>query len=163
MAIATRPVAEGRIEQMFPSLDPHEVQRLRRFGEVRTYPPGAYLARAGEVSPGMFLILAGDVDVTQRDGFGRSTPIVTHSAGYFMAGIGALSGTSWLCVLAVCATRVQHTCVSSTASFRLRLSIPTPRSDTVVTSNCCCRRVRTFTRHAPGTKMRKGNISYYVS
>ena len=40
----------------------------------------------------MFVILQGHVTVSQRDGFGRSRPIVTQGRGQFIAEVGQLSG-----------------------------------------------------------------------
>src|SRR4029077_5690859 len=41
---------------------------------------------------GLTIILAGEVDVTQRDGSGHGTPIVTHEAGGFMGELAQLAG-----------------------------------------------------------------------
>ena len=40
MAIAPRPIIETRYAQMFPTLEAEEIDRLRRFGEPRTYRRG---------------------------------------------------------------------------------------------------------------------------
>ena len=66
---------------MFPTLEPAEIERLRRFGETRTYRAGERLVATGEVSPGMFVILSGEVAVTQQNVLGRHQPIVTHGPG----------------------------------------------------------------------------------
>jgi thioredoxin reductase (NADPH) len=92
MASDARPVIETRRDQMFPVLDAADIDRLRRFGEVRSYPAGEYLAKTGETGPGMFVFLSGEVAVAQRDAFGRLEPIVTHGPGSFMAELAALSG-----------------------------------------------------------------------
>jgi thioredoxin reductase (NADPH) len=52
-----------RREQAFPILEKAEMERLCRFGEKRIYGAGEYLAKAGEIGPGMFLILTGEVVV----------------------------------------------------------------------------------------------------
>ena len=75
---------------MFPTLAPAELERLRRFGEPRRYRAGEYLARTGEVTPGMFLLLRGEVVVRAHDG--DAAPIVTHGAGSFMGELAQLSG-----------------------------------------------------------------------
>ena len=75
---------------MFPTLAPAELERLRRFGEPRRYRAGEYLARTGEVSPGMFLLLRGEVVVRAHDG--DAAPIVTHGTGSFMGELAQLSG-----------------------------------------------------------------------
>ena len=43
----------SRRHQMFPRLAEDEIARIQRFGAVRTYPRGARLLTAGEVTPGM--------------------------------------------------------------------------------------------------------------
>ena len=46
-----------RYEQTFPELTPHEIARMRRFGEPRSYHSGDMLFETGKVGPGMFVIL----------------------------------------------------------------------------------------------------------
>jgi thioredoxin reductase (NADPH) len=79
-------------EQMFPKLGPREIDRLRRFGEVRRYSPGEPLFVTGEVAPGMFVLVSGSVKVTRRDPLGRLAPIVVQGSGEFVAEVGQLSG-----------------------------------------------------------------------
>ena len=69
MSASARPIIETRHEQMFPTLEPAEIDRLRGFGTTRSFGPGEHLARTGEVAPGMFVILSGEVAITQRDEF----------------------------------------------------------------------------------------------
>jgi thioredoxin reductase (NADPH) len=77
---------------MFPTLEPAEIERVRRFGKVRSYGAGEALARVGEVGLGLTVILAGKVDITQHDGSGRREPIVTHGTGAFMGELAQLAG-----------------------------------------------------------------------
>ena len=44
---------DARREQMFPKLEPREIDRLRRFGEVRRYAAGEALFVTGDIAPGM--------------------------------------------------------------------------------------------------------------
>ena len=92
MAEPERPLIETRHDQMFPALERAEMDRLRRFGEMRTYRPGEYLARSGERAPGMFVIFSGEVVITQRDEFAHQEPIVTHGPGSFAGELAQLSG-----------------------------------------------------------------------
>src|SRR5271165_6826213 len=85
-------IVDTRAEQMFPKLLPDEIERLRRFGEVRRYGQGAALWRVGETGHGLLVILSGAVVVTRRDEHGRVTAIVTHGAGSFAGELGQLSG-----------------------------------------------------------------------
>ena len=83
---------ETRRNQMFPKLLPEEIERLRRFGEVRRFKAGDLLFVTGERSPGMFVLIAGTVAVSSRDGLGHVVPIVEEGPGQFLAEIGQLSG-----------------------------------------------------------------------
>lgn len=92
MAEPPRRIIETRYAQMFPIFEMAEIERLRRFGELRTFGSGERLLKTGEVSPGMFVVLNGEVAVTQRDPFGQEEPIVTHGPGSLMGELAQLSG-----------------------------------------------------------------------
>jgi thioredoxin reductase (NADPH) len=92
MAAPTQSIIETRRHQMFPTLEPAEIERVRRFGQVRSYGAGEALATVGHISPGLTVILAGYVDITQHDDSGRRTLIVTHGPGGFMGELAQLSG-----------------------------------------------------------------------
>ena len=77
---------------MFPTLEPAELERLRRFGELQRYAAGERLVATGEVSPGLFVILAGEVAISQRSALGYEEAIVTHGPGSFMGELNQLSG-----------------------------------------------------------------------
>jgi thioredoxin reductase (NADPH) len=81
--------------QMFLRFSDDELARLARFGEPRSYKAGDMLAHLGEVGPGLMLILAGRVEVTQPDG-GERRHIVTHERGNFMGELAQLSGRPYL-------------------------------------------------------------------
>ncbi|WP_141291889.1 Crp/Fnr family transcriptional regulator, partial [Ideonella azotifigens] len=82
----------SRRAQMFPALTDAEIERIGRFGTVQHYAPGSCLFTAGQPGPGMFVVLAGTVAITQRDGLGRVTPILSQDRGQFLAEVGQLSG-----------------------------------------------------------------------
>ena len=86
------PLIEARREQMFPTLEPAEIDRLRRFGERRDYAPGEALLRVGEPGHGLTIILSGEVEIVQVDEIGRRASITTHMAGSFMGELAQLSG-----------------------------------------------------------------------
>src|SRR5947209_2325898 len=92
MAAPEHPIIETRRDQMFLVLEPPEIDRLRRFGETRSYGAGERLATTGEVGPGMFVILTGNVVVTQRDELAHHPPIVTYGPGSFLGELAQLSG-----------------------------------------------------------------------
>lgn len=81
-----------RYEQTFPTLTDVEIERMRRFGEVRHYKNGERLFETGKPGPGMFVVLSGHVAITQRDGMGHVTPVIEQGAGQFLAEVGQLSG-----------------------------------------------------------------------
>ena len=85
-------IIDTRRDQMFPTLEPADLERVRRFGIVRFYGAGEALARVGEVGHGLIIILAGDVDITQHDQSGRRTLIVTYGPGAFMGELAQLAG-----------------------------------------------------------------------
>jgi thioredoxin reductase (NADPH) len=80
-----------RRAQMFPTLLPEEIDRVRRFGEVRSFAAGEALAKVGDLGPGLMIILSGKVDVFQTHGGERSL-IVTHEPGSFMGELAQLGG-----------------------------------------------------------------------
>jgi len=81
-----------RHAQTFPTLTHHEIERMRRFGELRAYKHGEALFETGKPGPGMFVVLSGTVAITQRDGLGHVTPVIDQGPGQFLAEIGQLSG-----------------------------------------------------------------------
>src|SRR5882724_4808590 len=56
-----------RYDQTFPELTPQEIDRMRRFGEIRTYKDGERLFEAGKPGRGMVVLLSGRVALV--DGF----------------------------------------------------------------------------------------------
>ena len=83
-------VIDTRRDQMFPVLAAAEIDRLRRFSELRTYKKGEYLSRTGEVTSGLMVFLAGTVRVTPHDK--PDEPIVTYQPGQFLGELVQLSG-----------------------------------------------------------------------
>jgi thioredoxin reductase (NADPH) len=92
MPQSVHPLIETRREQIFPVLEPEEIERLERFGERKSFMAGERMVATGEIAPGAFLILRGRVDVTQRGTEGHSEPMVAHGPGSFMGELAQLSG-----------------------------------------------------------------------
>jgi thioredoxin reductase (NADPH) len=91
--MALRPsIIDQRGEQMMPVLDALEIERVRRFGECRSFATGAVLATIGHASPGLMVILAGHVEVSHRDKTGQRVTIVTHGPGQFLGELAQLAG-----------------------------------------------------------------------
>jgi thioredoxin reductase (NADPH) len=96
----------SRFQQMFPVLSPAEIDRVRRFGDVRRFANGELLCQAGEVVPGTYVILSGRVAIVPRDALGKEVPVAAFAQligapldemtevvpGEVMAEIGQLSG-----------------------------------------------------------------------
>ena len=80
----------SRFHQMFPVLSPAEIDRVRRFGEIRRFPHGELLFHVGESVPGAFVILSGRVAITPRDGLGQAVPVAAFAEliGAFVCGCG---------------------------------------------------------------------------
>lgn len=85
-------IVERRGEQMLPELDALDIERVRRFGECRSYPAGAALYTVGQVTPGLMVVLTGMVDVTYLDGSGHRNTIVSHGPGHFLGELAQLAG-----------------------------------------------------------------------
>ena len=91
MSQAVRPMLEARREQVFPTLGRTDIDRLRRFGEPKFYSNGELILKAGEVAPGLVLVLSGRVEITQGFGTDQREVIVTHQAGQFVGELAQLS------------------------------------------------------------------------
>jgi thioredoxin reductase (NADPH) len=71
-------VLDTRRHQAFPTLTPADIERMRRFGTPRSYAAGDTIVSTGDAGRGLTIILAGKVDITQRDSAGHRTLIVVH-------------------------------------------------------------------------------------
>ncbi len=90
MALRPPSLIERRGDQMLPELEPLEIERVRRFGECRSFAKGTALYTIGQVGPGLMVILAGQVEVTHVDKSGQRTTIVTHGPGPLSGRTGAI-------------------------------------------------------------------------
>ena len=85
-------IIESRYDQMFPILEPSEIDRVRRFGSVRSFAVGEAVVRAGDVGSGLTVILAGRIEALQRNSSGLEAPIVTQGPGAFLGELAQLAG-----------------------------------------------------------------------
>ncbi len=92
MAISLQSALDQRRDQIFLKFDPAEVERMRGFGDVRSFAAGERLTTAGEIAPGLFVILAGKVAVTEHNHLGVQQHIVTHGEGNFLGELAQLAG-----------------------------------------------------------------------
>src|SRR5262245_57118355 len=102
----TNAALASRFHQMFPVLSPAEIDRVRRFGEIRRFPDGDLISRAGEAIPPMYVILSGRVAIGLKDALGQTVPVAAFAEligapieemmeivpGEGMAELGHLSG-----------------------------------------------------------------------
>ena len=85
-------IREQRYDQIYLTLDPLEIERVRRFGNVRSFAADESLWTVGQVAPGLMVILTGKVAVTEHDQFDNHKPIVVHGPGNFLGELALLSG-----------------------------------------------------------------------
>ena len=85
-------IIETRRDQIFPHLDATDIERARRFGEIRRFAAGDALAAIGEVGLGLAIILTGQVDVYRYDAHGRRQHLYTFGPGAFVGELAQLAG-----------------------------------------------------------------------
>ncbi|MER9545527.1 FAD-dependent oxidoreductase [Mesorhizobium sp. M0437] len=91
MSEPANPISIARRDQMFPVLAEADLDRMGRFGEAVSYAAGEQIVKAGELAPGLIVVLSGKVDIIQGGSFGRRETIVTHGAGNFVGELAQLS------------------------------------------------------------------------
>lgn len=91
MAQFVSPTIATRRDQMFPILAEADIERMRRFGEASAYAAGEHIVTAGDVAPGLIVVLSGKVDITQDAEPGRRETIITHGPGNFIGELAQLS------------------------------------------------------------------------
>jgi thioredoxin reductase (NADPH) len=92
MALQGQSIREERYDQIFPALDPLEIERVRRFGNLHLFAAGESLWTVGQVAPGLMVVLGGSVVVTERDQFENHKQIAIHRRGNFLGELALLSG-----------------------------------------------------------------------
>ena len=88
----TPSIADTRRDQMYPTLAPAEIERVRRFGTLRAFASGEALAKVGVGGVGLAIVLSGVVDVSRHDSSGKRTPLVALEAGAFLGELAQLAG-----------------------------------------------------------------------
>jgi thioredoxin reductase (NADPH) len=83
---------DQRRDQVFLKFDPAEIERMRGFGDVRSFAAGERLMTAGQVAPGLFVILTGRVAVTEHSHLGVQERIVSQGQGNFIGELAQLAG-----------------------------------------------------------------------
>ncbi len=82
----------ARFEQTFPTFTAAEIARVEHFGEKRRYGDKERIAETGKPSPGMIVILSGQIALTHRDGLGHVSPVMDCGPGNFLGETAQLSG-----------------------------------------------------------------------
>jgi thioredoxin reductase (NADPH) len=85
-------VTDLGLPQLFLVLEPSEIERMRRFAEVHHYEDGEALFRIGESGHGLFVVLAGKVDLVRQDELGNSKPFLSSGPGGVIGEMAQLSG-----------------------------------------------------------------------
>jgi len=91
MAQSANQTLVARRDQMFPVLAQADIERLRRFSEAKFYQAGEQIVSAGQIAPGLIVVLAGKVEVTQGCGPDQRETITTHQTGQFVGELAQLS------------------------------------------------------------------------
>jgi thioredoxin reductase (NADPH) len=91
MALQLQSIREQRRDQIYPVFDPTEIERVRKFGKVRSFAGGERLWTAGQVAPGLMVVLAGSIAVIRRDQFDNEETIGIHRPGNFLGELAQLS------------------------------------------------------------------------
>ncbi len=82
----------GRGHQISPVFNDAELERLRRYGQLRHFADGEPLFEAGNSSFGMLVILSGRVAITRHEVMGQDTLLREVGRGHFIAEVAQLSG-----------------------------------------------------------------------
>src|SRR5215475_12079968 len=92
MSVLTKSITESRRDQIFPVLETADIERMRRFGKLRSFRAGEVLATAGQVADGLTIILAGKVEVSRYDKLTNHEPLGVHGPGQFIGELAQLAG-----------------------------------------------------------------------
>jgi len=84
-------IVEERRAQMFPTLSEAQIARVARHATRRAVRAGETLFEQGDVHSGMFVVLAGELAITDPSIAGDQ-PVVVHGVGQFTGEVTALSG-----------------------------------------------------------------------
>jgi thioredoxin reductase (NADPH) len=91
-SVRTPSIIDTRRDQIYPTLEPPEIQRARRFGKMRAFAPGEPLAKVGDRGGGLSIVLSGKVDVIRHEPSGHPAPISTLGPGEFLGELAQLAG-----------------------------------------------------------------------
>src|SRR5579862_3238822 len=85
------PSALDAATQIFPSLTPAQIERIRPLGRVRQVRRGEILFEPDDLAPPFFVLLSGAMEIVQPS-FDAERPVATHAAGEFTGEMTMISG-----------------------------------------------------------------------
>jgi thioredoxin reductase (NADPH) len=89
---ATPSILEARHDQIFPILEATDIERVRRFGTLRSFVKGETLQKSGEVGYGLIIILRGSIEAVRQNVSGPQASITTIGPGAFVGELAQLAG-----------------------------------------------------------------------
>ncbi len=91
-------VFEQRRHQLFPVLDPSQIETVKRFssGPAQHFAPGDALYDVGQRHAPVWLVLEGSIDVLRRDGLEHESAITSLQVGQFSGEVSQLAGQASL-------------------------------------------------------------------
>lgn len=91
-------LADTRFDQLYPVLEPDQVDVAMRFasGEAQRFAAGDLIYDVGKRNVPCWLVLEGSIETSRRDGLHRESSVVSLSAGQFSGEISQLSGRGTL-------------------------------------------------------------------
>jgi thioredoxin reductase (NADPH) len=92
MSVPTKSIIESRRDQIFPLLEAADIERMRRFGALRSFHASEVLAKAGQVADGLMIILAGKVEISRHNKLADPEPMAIHGPGQFIGEVAQLAG-----------------------------------------------------------------------
>jgi len=85
------PLANSRIEKIFPKLTPAQIGRIAAHGRTRSVQPGDVLIEQGDTSVPFFVVITGEVEIVRP--FGTNETLITiHGDREFTGEVNMLSG-----------------------------------------------------------------------
>ena len=91
MDVSRDSVNSPELSKSFPKLTPAQIERMKRFGEVRTVAAGDILFEQGDVDVPFFVLLSCDMEIVQPTESGERRVVVVHEPGEFTGEVNMLS------------------------------------------------------------------------
>ncbi len=91
-SVPTPSIIDQRRDQIVPKLDSLQIERVQRFGEVRSFAAGERIMTAGEVAPGLVVVLAGRIAVAEHTDLDLPQLVIRPEQGDFLGELAQLAG-----------------------------------------------------------------------